>query len=205
MKILKQHPWAVGIGALFSIFMLGSLHTGFAPGEAIGRNFLSFLGQMFKVLPCVFILIGLFDVWIKTETVEKHLGHSSGTLSYLWAVLLAGTTVGGLHVALPIAHALYVKRAKLGIVLAFLSAAGICRVPMTLFEASFLGWRFTCIRFAVSLPLVVFSSAMVGCWFDRRRYRLPDVDGTLTESKMDPKSWLDYDDRTARKKSVING
>jgi hypothetical protein len=103
VKILKQHPWAVGIGALFSIFMLGSLYTGFAPGEAIGRNFLSFVGQMFKVLPCVFILIGLFDVWIKIETVEKHLGHSSGTLSYLWAVLLAGTMVGGLHVALPVA------------------------------------------------------------------------------------------------------
>jgi hypothetical protein len=83
----------------------------------------------------------------------------------------------------------YPPQCMLRIVLVFLSAAGICRVPMTLFEASFLGWRFTCIRFAVSLPLVVFFSAVVGCWFDRRRYRLPDVDGTLTESKMDPKFW----------------
>jgi len=181
VKILKQHPWTVGVGALFSIFMLGSLHTGFAPGEAIGRNFLSFLGQMLRVLPCVFILIGLFDVWVKTETVEKHLGHGSGLLSYVWAVLLAGTTVGGLHVVLPVAHALYVKRAKLSVVLAFLSAAGICRVPMTLFEASFLGWRFTCIRFAVSLPLVVLFSAVIGWWFDRRRYRLPDVDEITTD------------------------
>jgi uncharacterized membrane protein YraQ (UPF0718 family) len=170
MKILKQHPWTIGFGVLFSIFMLVSLHTGFAPGKAIGRNFLSFLEQMFRILPCVFIIIGLFDVWVKTETVEKHLGHDSGPLSYLWAVLLAGTSIGGLHVALPIAHALYMKRAKLGIVLAFLLAAGICRVPMTLFEASFLGWRFTCIRFAVSLPLVVFSSALLGFWFDRRRH-----------------------------------
>jgi uncharacterized membrane protein YraQ (UPF0718 family) len=96
-------------------------------------------------------------------------------------VLFAGTMVGGLHVALPVGHALRVKRAKLGIVLAFLSASAICRAPMALFEAAFLGWRFTCVRFAVSLPLVVLSSAALGYWFDRRQYPLPDVDGTRGE------------------------
>jgi uncharacterized membrane protein YraQ (UPF0718 family) len=139
----------------------------------MGRNFLSFLLQMLRVLPCVFVVIGLFDVWVKSETVERHLGHGSGLRSYVWAVLLAGGTVGGLHVGLPVAHALYVKRAKLGVVLAFLSAAGVCRIPMTLFEASFLGWKFTAVRFAVSLPLVVLGSAATGHWFERRRYRLP--------------------------------
>ena len=166
------------MGALFAFFMVVSLLAGFAPGEAIGRNFLAFFVHMLKVLPCVFVLIGLFEVWVKTETVEKHLGRGSGPVSYLWAVLLVGTTVGGLHIALPIAHALHAKRARLSVVLAFLSSAGICRIPMTLFEATFLGWRFTCIRFAVSLPLVVLSSAAIGCWFDRRRYKLPDLKGT---------------------------
>ena len=182
MKSLKQHPWTAGASVLFSLFILGSLCTGFAPGKAIGQNFLLFLGQMLRVLPCIFILIGLFDVWVKTESVEKHLGHGSGLLSYGWAVLLAGTTVGGLHVALPVAHALYIKRARLSVVLVFLSAAGACRIPMTLFEASFLGWRFTCIRFAVSLPLILLSSAAIGWWFDRLHYRLPDA-GEMTPDK----------------------
>lgn len=174
-KVLQQHPWVAGIGTLFAIVVFGGLLAGFAPGKAIGQNFLSFFWQMLRVLPCVFILIGLFDVWIETDTTEKHLGHGSSLLSYLWAILLAGTTVGGFHVALPIAHALHLKRAKLSVVLTFLSAAGICRIPMMLFEASFLGWRFTGIRFAVSLPLVILSSAAIGWWFERQRYRLPDV------------------------------
>ena len=174
MSIIRQHPWPVGLGALFALFVLTSLALGFAPGKAIGGNFLAFLVQMLKVLPSVFVLIGLFEVWVKTETVEKHLGHGSGLKSYVWAVLLAGGTVGGLHVGLPIAHALYLKRARLGVVLAFLFSAGICRIPMTLFEASFLGWKFTAIRFAVSLPLVVLSSAAIGFWFDRSAYELPD-------------------------------
>jgi uncharacterized membrane protein YraQ (UPF0718 family) len=178
VRTLKQHPWSVGIAGLFALFVLSSLATGFAPGKTMGQSFVSFLWQMLKVLPCVFVLIGLFDVWVKRETVEKHLGQESGALSYVWAVLLAGTMVGGLHVALPVGHALHVKRAKLGIVLAFLSASAICRVPMTLFEAAFLGWRFTCVRFAVSVPLVVLSSALLGLFFDRRQYQLPEMDAT---------------------------
>jgi uncharacterized membrane protein YraQ (UPF0718 family) len=176
MNILKDNPWSVGLGLVFSLFVLVSLATGFGPGEAIARNFVRFLVQMLKVLPCVFVVIGLFDVWVKRETVERHLGHGSGPRSYLWSVLIAGGTVGGLQVALPVAHALHVKRARLGVVLAFLSAAGVCRIPMTLFEASFLGWKFTAVRFAVSLPLVLLTSAAMGRWFDRSGYRLPDQD-----------------------------
>jgi uncharacterized membrane protein YraQ (UPF0718 family) len=174
MSIIREHPWPVVLGAFFAAFVLVSLTAGFDPGREIGRNFLRFLLQMLRVLPCVFVLIGLFDVWVKSETVERHLGHGSGLRSYVWAVLLAGGTVGGMHVGLPVAHALYVKRARLGVVLAFLSATGILRIPMTLFEASFLGWKFTAVRFAVSLPLVLLASAAIGHWFERAGYRLPD-------------------------------
>ena len=173
MSAARRHPWSVSLGVLFALFVAVSVAAGFAPGREMGRNFLVFFVQMLKVLPCVFVVIGLFEVWVKTETVERQLGHGSGPRSYVWAVLLAGGTVGGLHVGLPVAHALYVKRARLGVVLAYLSSAGICRIPMTLFEASFLGWKFTAVRFAVSLPLVLLSSAAIGHWFDRNQYELP--------------------------------
>ena len=78
-------------------------------------------------------------------------------------------------VAFPLCGIL-LQRGALYIVLAFVSAGGICRIPMTLSEASFLGWRFTAVRFAVSLPLVLASSAVLGAWFERRGYGLPEVD-----------------------------
>jgi uncharacterized membrane protein YraQ (UPF0718 family) len=173
---LKRHKWSAGIVAAFAVFIALSFLAGYAPGRRMGQDFATFLLWMVRILPCVFILIGLFDVWVKRETIERHLGHGSGIVSYLWAVLLAGTIVGGQHVALPVAHALYVKRARLGVVLAYLSCAAICRVPMTLFEASFLGWKFTAIRFAVSLPLIIGFSALLGTWCERRGYELPDLD-----------------------------
>jgi uncharacterized membrane protein YraQ (UPF0718 family) len=177
MSFLKQHRYAVGLTAAFLLFVGISWGAGFVPGRQMGGSFLSFLRDMLRVLPCVFILIGLFDVWVKRATVEKHLGHGAGVVSYVWALLLAGTAVGGLHVAFPIAQALHAKGARLGVVLAYLAGAAICRVPMTLFEASYLGWRFTLVRFAASLPLVVATSALLGAWFERRDYRLPQLEG----------------------------
>jgi uncharacterized membrane protein YraQ (UPF0718 family) len=176
MTFLKQHRYSLGLTAAFLLFVGVSWGAGYAPGRQMGGSFLSFLRDMLRVLPCVFILIGLFDVWVKRATVEKHLGHGAGMVSYVWALLLAGTAVGGLHVAFPVAHALHTKGARLGVTLAYLAGAAICRVPMTLFEASYLGWRFTLVRFAVSLPLVVGTSALLGAWFERRDYRLPTLD-----------------------------
>ncbi len=176
MSARRRPPTSLIVGAAFGAFLLVSVWIDFQPGRAIGANFLLFFRQMLKILPCVFLLIGLFEVWVKRETVERHLGHGAGLRSYLWAVLLAATTVGGFHIALPVAHALHVKGARLGVVLTYLSCGAICRVPMTLFEASFLGWRFTCVRFAVSIPLVVTGCALLGSSFERRRYVLPAVD-----------------------------
>jgi uncharacterized membrane protein YraQ (UPF0718 family) len=165
---------ALAVVGAYVVFLAVSFASGFEPGRQMGAHFVNFLLGMLRVLPCVFVLIGLFEVWVKRETVERHLGHGSGPLGLVWAVLLAGTIVGGMHIALPVAHTLYRKGARLQAVLAYLSAAAICRVPMTLFEASFLGWKFTLVRLFVSLPLVLVASAALGAYLDRTGYTLPD-------------------------------
>ena len=96
----------------FALFVLLSVGVGFDPGEQIAANFASFSVDMLKILPSAFVLIGLFEVWVKTETVERHLGEGSGLEGHLWAVALSGTTVGGLYVAFPVAHSLFRKGAR---------------------------------------------------------------------------------------------
>lgn len=174
MKIPRKQRRNLGLAGVFGLFVLTSFLLDFSPGQEVARNFLLFLGHMLRVLPCVFLLIGLFDVWVSRETIEKHLGSEAGPWAYVWVFLLAGTTVGGLHIALPVAHALRSKGARLDIVLTFVSCGAVCRVPMTLFEASFLGWKFTLVRFAVSMPLVLLTSVLVGRHFEHRHYQLPE-------------------------------
>jgi len=156
----------------FIIFIVLSFAIEFSPGKAIGINFFSFLVDMLKVLPCAFILVGLFEVWVKRETVEKHFGEEAGIKGYMWAVLLAGTIVGPLYIALPLAYALFSKGARLSVIFTYIGASAICRVPMAVFEASFLGLKFTVIRILISIPLVIASSIILGNYLAKRNYEI---------------------------------
>jgi len=156
----------------YVIFLVVSWIFGFNPGIKISDNFALFSVDMLKVLPCAFILIGLFEIWVKRETVEKHFGEESGIRGYIWAILLAGTTVGGLYVAFPVAYSLYSKGAKLSVIFTYIGASAICRIPMTIFEASFLGIKFTAIRLLVSIPLVIVTSILLGNYLTKRNYKI---------------------------------
>ena len=167
-----KFDWQAGIITGYLVFIIYSLIFKFPPGRNIAKNFLSFLIYMLKILPFAFILIGLFEVWVKRETIVRHMGEESGARGYFWAILLAGTTVGGIIVAFPIAYTLYQKGAKLSVIFTYIGASAVCRVPMTIFEASFLGLKFTLIRLFTSLPLLIFSSLLLGDYFEKRGYQI---------------------------------
>ena len=164
---------------LYATFLVWSFASGYIPGMNLGRNFGSFAIQMLKLLPCAFILIGLFEVWVSRESVVKHLGKgSSKPRAYFWVIVLAGTTVGGLIVAFPIARVLYNKGARIQIIMGYTAAAAICRIPMTIYEASFLGIKFSLVRLLVSIPLVIISSELMGNWLEKRGWVMTGPEGT---------------------------
>ena len=171
MKMQNKRIKALA-AAIYFAFVISSFVIGFKPGKQIGYNFISFSIEMLKLLPCAFILIGLFEVWVKRESVEKHLGKGSGMLSYIWIIFLAGTTIGGLYVAFPVAYSLFKKGAKLSIIFTYIGSSAICRVPMTIFEASFMGIKFSLIRLIVSIPLIILSSIWLGNYLEKRNYRI---------------------------------
>jgi uncharacterized membrane protein YraQ (UPF0718 family) len=156
-KYLKDY-W---LFIIFVIFTAAGFILDLNIAQGIFDNFYSFFLTMIKFVPAVFLLIGLFEVWVDKETIEKHLGEESGFLSYLWVIILASTTVGGLYVAFPVAAALYKKGASPRIIFSYIGTAAICRIPMTLFEASYVGVSFTAIRWMVSIPLVIISSILM--------------------------------------------
>jgi len=158
----------------FGLFVAGSFIGGFAVGEQMGATFAGTLLEMLKILPCAFVLIALFDVWVKRETVERHFGTGSGVRGYLWGILLAGMTVGGMYVAFPVAYSLFRKGAKLSVIFAYVGFAGVCRIPMTMFEASFMGGLFTIVRLGVSIPLVLVLSIIMGSILERRGYEVSE-------------------------------
>jgi uncharacterized membrane protein YraQ (UPF0718 family) len=157
---------------LFSTFILYSFIIEFKPGVIIFSNLYSYSAEIILMFPFIFILIGLFEVWVKKETVEHHLGKNASPMGYLWAIILGGTTIGPMLVSLPIAYALSKKGARLSVVFTYIGAASVCRIPMTVFEASYLGIQFTLIRYVVSIPLIILASILLGNYLEKRNYSI---------------------------------
>ncbi len=154
-----------GITICFLVLAAVSFRVGFQPGILIAKGSWQFTKTMILMFPGAFILIGLFDAWLDRSVVEKHLGETGGFAGYFWMLLLAFTVMAPLVVALPIAKSLTKKGARLQLVMGFLGFSTVSRIPMTIFEASYLGLPFTLVRFTVSLPLIVLTSELLGRWF----------------------------------------
>jgi uncharacterized membrane protein YraQ (UPF0718 family) len=157
---------------IFVAFVAISYMVDYNDGMKTGEAFLDVLIEMLKILPCAFILLGLFEVWVKKDTVMQHLGETCGIKGYLWILLLAGFSVGGLYVAFPVAQSLYRKGASLKIIFTYLGFAGIVRIPMTIFEITFLGLPFTFVRLMVTIPLFLLVGVVMGTVLKRRGYNL---------------------------------
>ena len=166
----------------YLLFILFSLLTNYRPGKDIALHFITYFKDMIKIIPFAFLLIGLFEVWVKKETVEKHLGERSGAMSYIWAILLGSTTIGPLIVALPVASSLYQKGAGLKVVFTYVGSSAVCRISMTIFEASYMGIKFTLIRYAVSIPLVILGSILLGNYLEKRNYKIKDCETAAAKS-----------------------
>lgn len=107
--------------------------------------------EMLAILPAIFILLGLLDVWVPRETMIKMMGEGAGARGVALAFLLGSAAAGPLYAAFPIAVVLLQKGARLRNVLVFIGAWSTTKIPMLLFELGSMGWKFTVTRFLVNL------------------------------------------------------
>ncbi len=161
---------------IFTGFVGVSFALSFDPGMAIGKNFYIFAKDMALILPPAFVLIGLFEVWISREQIEKSFGKKSGFMKYIYAFALATTTVGGTFVAFPLANSLYHKGAGYEAVFTYVTAASLFMIPMSIMEASILGVKFTILRLGLSVPLIIVGANLLKIYLNKRSYRLPVVE-----------------------------
>jgi Predicted permease. len=108
--------------------------------------------EMLSVIPPIFILLGLLDVWVQRETMIKLMGEKSGFIGIALAFFLGSAAAGPLYAAFPVAGVLLKKGSKFSNVLIFIGAWSTTKIPMLLFEASSMGWRFMITRFIINLP-----------------------------------------------------
>lgn len=107
--------------------------------------------QMLLVIPPIFVMLGLLDVWIPRETMVRFMGEGSGLKGAALAVLLGSAAAGPLYAAFPVAGVFMKKGASFTNVLLFLGAWSTTKVPLVLFELAAMGPVFTFTRLGLSL------------------------------------------------------
>jgi len=117
--------------------------------------------EMLSVIPPIFILLGLLDVWVKRETMIKLLGEKSGFLGIAIAFFMGSAAAGPLYAAFPIAGILLKKGSKLSNVLIFIGAWSTTKIPLLLFEASSMGWQFMMTRFLINIPGILLIAFLI--------------------------------------------
>lgn len=150
-KHLKNYMWVI----LFVLFSVGSYLIGFKPGLVIYSNFNEFFIEMISFIPFLFIIIGLFDVWVPKEMLEKHIGRESGVKGIFLVILLAMLQAGPLYGAFPVAYVLFKKGASIRNIFIYLGAFSSMKLPMLGIEIGYLGIKFTILRTLISLPLFI--------------------------------------------------
>ena len=109
------------------------------------------LREMLFVIPPIFILLGLLDVWIPRETMVRFMGEGSGIKGALLALILGSAAAGPLYAAFPVAGVFMRKGAKFSNVVLFIGAWSTTKVPMVAFEMASLGPVFALTRLGMSI------------------------------------------------------
>lgn len=98
---------------------------------------LDYLKEMILILPPVFILMGLMEVWIPKNKIENWLGSGSGIKGAVLSFTLGTLPTGPLYVAFPMAASLLRKGARISNMIVFLGSWAALKIPQLMVEIKF--------------------------------------------------------------------
>lgn len=169
-SIFKSKTLYVALGLIAILFILDILgiklgttitdensSLGLSALESSGFQFLS----MLKIVPPIFLLIGLLDVWVPRETMIKLMGDKSGMIGIAIAFLMGTLTAGPLVAAFPVAMIMLKKGARYANVLFFLMIWASSKLPIIFFQATTLGLTYTIISNITLIIVYLIGSIII--------------------------------------------
>ncbi len=120
-------------------------------GTSIGHFTVLNFREMFLIIPPIFVLLGLMDVWVPREMMIKLMGPGSGVRGTALAIFLGAAAAGPLYGAFPIGVTMAKKGASIRNVFIFLGAWSTLKIPMFLFETAALGPVWSVTRWVMSV------------------------------------------------------
>lgn len=117
--------------------------------------------EMLFVIPPVFVLLGLLDVWVPRESMIKYMGEGSGLKGILLSLFIGSAAAGPLYAAFPVSAVFMKKGVSFRNVIIFIGAWSTTKIPMILFEIESLGAKFALTRLLVDIPGIIIIAILL--------------------------------------------
>ncbi len=114
-----------------------------------------YIKEMLQILPAVFIITGLIEIWVPRETIMKTFGSSAGIKGKVISVFIGSVSAGPIYAAFPVTQSLLKKGASLANIVIILSAWAVVKIPMLIVETKFLGIPFMVTRYILTVPGII--------------------------------------------------
>jgi len=128
--------------------------------------------SMLIIVPPIFLMIGLFDVWIPRETIIKLMGEHSGYKGMALAFFLGGFSAGPTVAAFPIAMIMLKKGAKYSNVLFFLMVWSSLKLPILFYQVTTIGLSLSVIINSVMIFVFIVSALIAEKIFTKEEKQL---------------------------------
>jgi uncharacterized membrane protein YraQ (UPF0718 family) len=162
-KLLKRYRFFIGTVIVVGILTAFNMQLGLKSFSIAGYSF----KEMALVIPPVFVLLGLLDIWVPRETMMKYMGEGSGIKGIILSILLGSAAAGPLYGAFPVAAVFMKKGVRFSNILIFIGAWSTTKIPMFLFEMSALGSKFAVTRLLIDIPGIIIIAYLLAAFVSK--------------------------------------
>ncbi len=165
-NFLKKFKLPLGVVVVYILLFIFSSDTALRSTGVTWEYFM----EMALILPPVFILMGLMEVWLPKEKIQVWLGDDSGLRGGFLSLVLGTLPTGPVYMAFPLAASLLHKGASVTNVVIFLGSWAALKIPQLMVEIKFLGITFALVRFVLTTAALV----LMGLFMQAVLKRFPD-------------------------------
>lgn len=167
-KILKRYRAFLVVLGIMLVITLVNDELGIKAFAVTGFS----LKEMILIIPPVFILLGLLDIWVPRETMIKYMGEGSGLKGVILAFFIGSAAAGPLYGAFPIAAVFMKKGVKFSNIMIFIGAWSTTKIPMFLFEMASMGAKFAFTRLLIDIPGIILIAFILSAVISRDEVNL---------------------------------
>lgn len=154
LKKLKENLFLVIIALSYIIMFIISP----AMGTDSVKNSGYYIKEMLMIMPVIFVLTALLDMWVPTEKITRYLGKEAKSKGVFLSFVVGSISAGPIYAAFPICVMLHKKGASIRNIIIILSSWAVIKLPMLLNEVKFLGPKFMLIRWVLTvIAIIIFS------------------------------------------------